>query len=1003
MKGIPGALVRRANQVGAVAQNAMEVVLLGGLETGDEPAPFRVVSERRVYRLRHYFPDAGTIGAARPDADERPVVLLVPPMMLATEVYDVSPQASAVTELHRLGIDPWVVDFGAPEREEGGLERTLTDHVLAVDDAISRVRAATGRDVHLAGYSQGGMFCYQAAAYRRSRNVASIVTFGSPVDFSATLPLGIPEQLAAPLASFLADYVFATRALPAWASSTAFRMLDPIKDVRQRIDFLMQLGDREALLPREQQRRFLQGEGFVAWSGPILADVLRNFVVHNRMLSGGFVIEERLVTLADLTCPVLAFVGEYDQIAMPEAVRAITRAAPRARIYERSVKAGHFGMVVGTAAAAESWPAVLGWTRWVESGADPELPPPGAAPMAETPARLGGSPSVGASLELAANAGVGVLRSFARSVRASSRSMVNVASEAVAQLPRLFRLEQIESHTRISLGRLLDEHARRAPDDVLFLFEDRAHSHGAAKHRIDSIVRGLISVGVRQGQHVGVLMDPRPSGLASVAALNRLGAVSVLMRPDGDHVREAGLGAVDFVLTDPEHGTRLAEQLDVPVLVLGGGADPRDLGPGVIDLERIDPEAVELPGWYRPNPGRAADLGFIVFSGERGRLRAKRITNHRWALSAFGTATAGALSSADTVYMVTPLHHPAGLLTALGGAVAGGARIALARRFDASTFWEEVRRYGVTTVAYTWTLLRELTEAPVDPAEHHHPVRQFIGSGMPRGLWLRVLERFGSSAGEPDRTTRVLEFYASTEGDAVLVNVSRSRPGAKGRRLPGSAEVRLAAWDADAGRLVEGPDGFVLPASEGEVGMLLSRVRSAVEVAPGTPVRGVFAPGDAWHVTGDLFRTDEHGDWWLVDHAEAAIRTADGVVYAFPIHDAFADLPAVDLSVVYPLERERVGDTVRPPVAVAAITLRAGQEISADDVTVAMETLDPERRPDLVHVVDEIPLTTWYRPTTGPLREAGLPKIRRPARAWTLDAERRRYVPLTAALRDGLR
>ena len=102
-------------------------------------------------------------------------------------------------------------------------------------------------------------------------------------------------------------------------------MLDPIKDVRQRIDFLMQLGDREALLPRERQRRFLQGEGFVAWSGPILADVLRNFVVHNRMLSGGFVIEERLVTLADITCPVLAFVGEYDQIAMPEAVRAITR------------------------------------------------------------------------------------------------------------------------------------------------------------------------------------------------------------------------------------------------------------------------------------------------------------------------------------------------------------------------------------------------------------------------------------------------------------------------------------------------------------------------------------------------------------------------------------------------------------------------------------------------------------------------------------------------------
>ena len=50
-------------------------------------------------------------------------------MMLAAEVYDVSPATSAVSILHEHGADPWVVDFGAPEREEGGLERTLADHV----------------------------------------------------------------------------------------------------------------------------------------------------------------------------------------------------------------------------------------------------------------------------------------------------------------------------------------------------------------------------------------------------------------------------------------------------------------------------------------------------------------------------------------------------------------------------------------------------------------------------------------------------------------------------------------------------------------------------------------------------------------------------------------------------------------------------------------------------------------------------------------------------------
>src|SRR5207248_8392718 len=152
-----------------------------------------VVAELPVYRLRHYYPDGnGSAGAP---------VLLVPPMMLAAEVYDVSPTTSAVTILRDHGVDPWVVDFGAPEREEGGLERTLADHVLAVSDAVERVREASGRDVHLGGYSQGGMFCYQTAAYRRGAGLSSLVTFGSPVDTRLGMPFGLPEEVAAGAAS----------------------------------------------------------------------------------------------------------------------------------------------------------------------------------------------------------------------------------------------------------------------------------------------------------------------------------------------------------------------------------------------------------------------------------------------------------------------------------------------------------------------------------------------------------------------------------------------------------------------------------------------------------------------------------------------------------------------------------------------------------------------------------------------------------------------------------
>src|SRR5690606_23147998 len=182
--------------------------------------------------------------------------------------------------------------------------------------------------------------------------------------------------------------------------------------------------------------------------------------------------------------------------------------------------------------------------------------------------------------------------------------------------------------------------------------------------RIDNVVRGLIRIGVRRGSHVGVLMDTRPSALGIVAALNRLGAVAVLLRPDGPLEREIELGRVGRIIADPEHG-EVATRLEgvVKVHVLGGGGGPRDLGSAVDDMEAIDPDSVELPGWYEPDPGRAHDLAFVLFTGSGERTRVNRITNGRWALSAFGTAASASLNRSDTVLSLTPIHHPSALLT----------------------------------------------------------------------------------------------------------------------------------------------------------------------------------------------------------------------------------------------------------------------------------------------------------------------------------------------------
>jgi putative long chain acyl-CoA synthase len=308
----------------------------------------------------------------------------------------------------------------------------------------------------------------------------------------------------------------------------------------------------------------------------------------------------------------------------------------------------------------------------------------------------------------------------------------------------------------------------------------------------------------------------------------------------------------------------------------------------------------------------------------------------------------------------------------------------MATQFDPSTFWEEARRYGVTVTSYTWTLLHDLVDAPPQPGERHHPVRLFIGSGMPRGLWRRVQARF--------KPARVLEFYASTEAGAILVNLGGQKVGAMGRSLPGSSEVRIAAYDIDSGELELRPDGFARECAADEVGMLLARIGRSEQTST-TALRGVFSRDDAWLITGDLFRRDGEGDFWRVDSLADVIRTRGGHVFTGPIRDGLGDIPAVDLAVAY----GAVPDGAELAVAIAAVTVRDGHELQARDISGALSALPVAQRPAIVQVVDAIPVTTWYRPVTGPLREAGIPEPADGLQAWYLDAGSEKYRPLTDA------
>ncbi len=936
------------------------------LKQGRLGAPYRaaydVIDEGPIHRLRHYRPEDA-------DGPRRPALLFVPPLMVSSEIYDISPELSAVAALIDRGIDVWLVDFGAPEEEEDGLRRSLEDHILAVAASIERAAAQTGQAVHVAGYSQGGMFAYQAAAYLRSEHIASLITFGSPVDIWRNLPVKVNEEVTGKMVeaagAALAPGLRHLSGLPGALTSTGFKVFNAHKEVKQIASFFGLLHDRDALLKREPSRRFLGGEGFVSWPGPAFRQFVDQVIVQNRMKSGGLVMGGRSTSLGDISCPVLALVGTRDDMARPAAVRGIIQAAPAADVHLVDVAAGHFGLVVGSTALTRVWPLVGDWIAW-HDGSGPEP----ADLHADGPLSRGGKTTDAPTADAPSESRTSALYDMATDVldgwwhRAGDLG-VEISSVVDAmrwQLPRLAKLEDLMQDSGASLSATLAEQAEAIGDETFFLWKGRAYSYADADARVNQIARALQTRGVARDDHVGVLLPNHPDYLTLTTALNRLGAVAVLLNSGlrGSSLEQAvHAGSVGLLVSDlsgEELGTSLELNL-LSLVDLSADADQRSGEP----IDELDPTRID-------------DVAMLMFtSGTTGLPKAAKITNRRLVAAALGAAAACRLGPRDTVYCALPLYHATGMLIAVGGALAGGSRLALAPRFSTTQFWTDVRRVGASVVFYVGELCRYLVNAPTMPGEDKHPVRLFAGNGMRADVWERLLARFGD--------VQVLEFYGSTEGNVALANLTGEKIGCVGRPLTGSDHVALLAYDVEKDAFLRDGNGMYIRCGVDEPGVLVSKVHTGRnplsrfdgyvdKAATGLKlIRDVMAPGDEWFVTGDLLTRDADGDYWFVDRLGDTYRWKGENVSSAQVTAVLTADPAIALAAVYgvalPGREGRAG--------MAAVELAPGATLDADRLYQHVtHHLFPAARPRFLRLVGKLTVTDSMKVINHGLQREGV-------------------------------
>ena len=444
-------------------------------------------------------------------------------------------------------------------------------------------------------------------------------------------------------------------------------------------------------------------------------------------------------------------------------------------------------------------------------------------------------------------------------------------------------------------------------------------------------------------RHIGVMLDNTPEftlwlGAAAVTGASLVGINNT--RRGAELARDIVHTSCQMVVTDPSQSA-LLEGLDL------GDAN------GTVFIAETDDYAralapfdgVALPTADECPVDPASTFLLLFTSGTSGAPKAVITSHQRLNYVAGSMLMITELTPADVTYISMPLFHSNALFTAWAPTLLSGATVALRRRFSASEFIRDVRRYGATYFNYVGKPLTYILATPESPDDRNHSLRLGFGNEGSEVDIARFAERFGC---------RLVDGYGQTETGASIVRVPGMPAGSLGVAAQPTITVRNPDTDEECPRAVFDEQGRLLNAEE---------ATGEIVNAGGGTFEGYFNNDEAnrerirngayW--TGDLAYRDENGFFYFAGRSADWMRV-DGENFAgAPIERIVMRHPSVILAAVYGVPDAEIGDRV-----MVAMQIEPGARFDIDEFArflSAQSDLSPKWVPTYVQVVDEFPMT----------------------------------------------
>ena len=497
-----------------------------------------------------------------------------------------------------------------------------------------------------------------------------------------------------------------------------------------------------------------------------------------------------------------------------------------------------------------------------------------------------------------------------------------------------------------TIGRVLAERAARIPDRTFLIWQGRKTTYGEVEAITNRYANGFAAHGIRHGDHVAVVLPNCPEFLWVIWGLGKIGAVAVPLNTaaKGELLRYfLDQSDASCVVLDEEWVDRvcaLAPSLTkVRSYVLRGerGAAEEGFGATGVLTRRLD-DIVSLDASPPPlERVRHDDTHLIMYtSGTTGPSKGVMCPHSQGHAVGSLLAKDFGYRPDDVLFTCLPLFHGNAIWYSCYAALWADAALAVAPRFSASRFWDDIRSTGATQFNTLGAMTNIIWKLPAGPHERATALRQCMAVPVPKEIHHEFQQRYGVT---------LTSVYAMTENFA-MTRFTPDDPVAK----IGSAGSARGACEL---RIVD-DNQHDMPT--GEVGEVWMRPLIAGAMMKGyykMPVETAREFVDGWFRTGDRARLDADGYLYFVDRKKEAIRRRGENISAYEVELLLSRHPAILEVAAIPVSSEMSEDDV-----MVYVVRRPGESLThAEVVHFAVEHMSYFMVPRFVEFIDELPKT----------------------------------------------